>query len=136
MTKSDLRGCAVLIVQKDLSTALDLQDAFAESGARVLTSYRPARALLHAKTSQISAAVIDASLDVDDREAICKQLTTRNVPFVLYGHKQSTDSGERKNSSERPIEAVERVVKIVRTSSARRHDGRFRLSRSDVATTS
>lgn len=136
MTEPNLGGCAVLIVQKDLPTALDLQDAFAESGARVLTSYRPARALLHAENSQISAAVIDASLDIDDRDAICKRLTTRNVPFVLYGHEQSTDGGRCMNSSERPIEAVERVAEIVRTSSSRRHDGRLRLNGSDIATRS
>ena len=52
MTEPDLRGRAILILQKDLPTALDLRDAFAESGARLLTSYRPASALVHAETSR------------------------------------------------------------------------------------
>ena len=128
MTQPDLSGCAILIVQKDLSTALDLQDAFAEFGAGLLTSYRPARALMHAETSQISAAVIDASIDVDARNAICQRLSTRNIPFVLYGHKRTTGFAGCMESPVRPIEAVKRIAEIVQTSAARRHDGLLRSS--------
>ena len=132
MTELDLSGCAILIVQKDLPTALDLQDAFAGTGARLLTSYRPSSALQHAEVSQLSAAVIDASLDVEERNAICKRLAMRNVPYVLYRHIPSFDVAGRRAPAARPIDAVEQIAEIVGTNSDTRHDGRSLATRSNT----
>ena len=136
MTEPDLRGCAILIVHKDMPTALDIQDAFAESGARLLTSYRPASALMHAKSSQISAAVIDASIGMDERNAICERLATRNVPFVLFGQQMSSDGAGCLDSLARPREALERIADFVRGDSAWRDDGRERSRGPDARNSS
>jgi hypothetical protein len=131
MTEPDLRGCAILIVQKDVPTALDLQDAFAESGARLLTSYRPASALMHARSSQISAAVIDASIAMEERNAICERLATRNVPFVLFGQQMTSEGAGCLGSLARPREALERIAEFVRGDPAWRDDGRERSTGPD-----
>ena len=136
MTEPDLRGFAILIVQKDVPTALDLQDTFAESGARLLTSYRPASALMHAKSSQISAAVIDASIGMDERNAICERLATRNVPFVLFGQQMASDGAGCMDSLARPSEALERIAEFVRSNSAWRHDGPERSRGPDAGASS
>lgn len=112
MSGVDLSGYSILIVQKDISTALDVQDAFADAGARVVTSYRVESAVQHAEHVQLSAAVIDASLLMEDRRNICDRLTARQVPFILYGADPMSE--ERAARVLHPFVAVERVAGLVR----------------------
>jgi CheY-like chemotaxis protein len=81
-----LNGYSVLIVEPDLDTALVLQDSLAMDGARVLTAYGVDRALLHAETTQLSAAVLGKSLSVADRNSIFRQLSQRKIPIMLNEH--------------------------------------------------
>ena len=53
MEKRKLLGRTILIVEDVIGDALNLQDALAEAGARVLTAYRPQRALEHAEQPRL-----------------------------------------------------------------------------------
>jgi DNA-binding response OmpR family regulator len=78
-----LNGYAVLIVEPDLDVALALQDSLAMDGARVLTAYGVDRAMQHAETTQLSAAVVGKSLCTADRHSIFYELSKRKIPIMI-----------------------------------------------------
>jgi DNA-binding response OmpR family regulator len=80
-----LNGYSVLIVEPDLDAALALQDSLAMGGARVITAYGVDRAMLHAETTNLSAAVVGKSLSVADRNSILRQLLQRKIPIMVDG---------------------------------------------------
>ena len=89
-----LAGRSILVVEEEIRDALDLQDSFAEAGARVFTAYRMERALEHAGHTALSAAVIDISRGVNDSRALCKHLADRGIPFVFYCEQMPDELGE------------------------------------------
>ena len=97
MEKKQLSGRSILVVESDIRDALDLQDSFAEAGARVFTAYRLVCALAHAQRTSLSAAVIDVSGGVRHSAALCRHLTEREVPFIFYGKQVSAGLEEWSN---------------------------------------
>ena len=85
MKTQTLTGRSILVVEGEIREALDLQDCFAEAGARVFTAYRLECALRHALNTSLSAAVIDISNRAGHSAALCRHLVSRDVPFVFYG---------------------------------------------------
>ena len=79
-----LHGYSVLIVEPDLDAALALQDSLTMDGARVLTAYGVTRALEHAETTQLSAAIVGNSISAADRKTIYRQLSQRKIPVMLH----------------------------------------------------
>ena len=80
-----LAGRSILVVEDEIRDALDLQDSFADAGARVFTAYRMQRAMEHAEHTSLSAAVIDISRGGGHPAALCRHLAKRRVPFAFYG---------------------------------------------------
>jgi DNA-binding response OmpR family regulator len=94
-----LNGYAVLIVEPDLDVALTLQDSLALDGARVLTAYGVDRAMQHAETTQLSAAVVAKSLCATDRNYIFDQLSKRRIPIMLNDAVSDRQQGLLMNSN-------------------------------------
>jgi DNA-binding response OmpR family regulator len=94
MQRRKLANCSILIVEPDLSIAMDLQDILAHEGARVVTAFRLERALQLAERATLSAAVIDSELGTEDRDALCWRLAERKVPFVFHSARVTRERGE------------------------------------------
>ena len=97
MEKKKLSGRSILVVESEIRDALDLQDCFADAGAKVFTAYRMECALAHAQRTSLSAAVIDASRGVRHSAELCRHLTEREVPFIFYGKQVSAGLKEWSN---------------------------------------
>jgi DNA-binding response OmpR family regulator len=94
MQKQKFAGRSILIVEPDPFIAVDLQDTFADEGARVVTAFRLERALQLAERPTLSAAVIDSALGTEDRGALCCRLAERKVPFVFHSERKTCELGE------------------------------------------
>jgi CheY-like chemotaxis protein len=79
-----LHGYSILIVETDLNSALDLQEKLTNLGARVLTAYGADRALLHAESTRLSAAVVGKTLGADVTNLIYLQLLDRRIPVMRH----------------------------------------------------
>jgi hypothetical protein len=108
-----LCGHAVLIIETDLSAATDLQDALAETGARIWTAYTFERAYLHAEKSHLSAAIINGTIPPLEKKMLSDLLSKRNVPYVVSSNGSSYPTGRPSIS---PMATVERIVTLVRSS--------------------
>ena len=84
MERSKFTGKTILLVEPDISAALDLQDSLAAHGARILTAYHLQRALKLASRVRLSGAVIGDDGDSEHRAALCRVLVEREVPVVLH----------------------------------------------------
>lgn len=89
--RQKLLGHSVLLVEADLWLALNLQSSFAEAGARVVTASELERALPLAEQPDLSVAVIDNSLAAEDKDALCRHLSERRVPFVFHSGRRTED---------------------------------------------
>jgi DNA-binding response OmpR family regulator len=94
MERQKLAGRSILIVEPDPFIAVDIQDALADEGARVVTAFRLQRALQLAERPRLSAAVIDCTLGVEDQGALCLRLRARNVPFIFHSKRLAREQGE------------------------------------------
>ncbi len=107
-----LCGHAVLIVEPTISAAADLQDALAETGARIWTAYTFERACMHAATSQLSAAITSAALSPLEKKKLSDLLSERSVPFVVSSENKKHRHGDVLIS---PVPIVHRIVSLVRS---------------------
>ncbi len=108
-----LCGHSVLIIETDISAATDLQDALAETGARIWTAYTFERAYLHAEKSHLSAAIINAAYSPLEKKMLGDLLFERNVPYLVSSKPMSYPPG---HLSVHPAATVARIVKLVRSS--------------------
>jgi DNA-binding response OmpR family regulator len=99
MTTLNLRGRSVLVVVSDIYTNIDLQDALAEAGAKVVAAFGLERGLLRAACPSLSAAVIESSLAKADGGAVCRRLDERKVPFVVVGGQMTSVPGTGTDAS-------------------------------------
>ncbi len=76
------RDRTILVVERNISDAMDVQDRIVRDGSRVLTAYSLDRALLLARDTPLNKAIIDFSFDGADE--IGRDLTERKIPFVLH----------------------------------------------------
>ena len=81
MEKARLTGRTILIVHKDVDSALPLQDRIVQAGSRVLTAYSLSRALLIARNARLDDALVD--LDMAGASEIVDMLTERRVPHIF-----------------------------------------------------
>ena len=84
MERSKFSGKTILVVEPDISSALDVQDCLAAHGARILTAYHLPRALQLASCVRLSGAIIGDDGDSEHRAALCRVLSEREVPIVLH----------------------------------------------------
>ena len=79
-----LTGRSILIVEDEPLIALDLQSAFENAGAHVITASKLREALSLIGTDGLSAAVLDHALGDGDSSQLCERLQERGIPFVIY----------------------------------------------------
>jgi DNA-binding response OmpR family regulator len=79
-----LAGCSILLVEDEPVIARSIADCLQDAGALVLTAGKVNAALRIAEHPDLSAAVLDLDLGDDDSTIVCRRLTERAVPFLLY----------------------------------------------------
>lgn len=79
-----LEDHAVLLVEDEPLILMDIQQALQEEGARVIpaSTVQEARDMLAAE--RITAAILDYRLQDGAADDICRELTERQIPFVIY----------------------------------------------------
>jgi len=81
---SPLCGRLILVVEDEPMIALDIADAFEQVGAKAVTSFSLREALGLVEADLWSAAVVDHLLQDGESSPLCKRLTEREIPFVVY----------------------------------------------------
>ena len=92
-----LAGRTILLVEPDISNALNLQDLIVSQGGRVLTAYSTERAMLLATNAAVSDAVINDTFRGSDN--IMQVLRARHVPYILRGGQHASPSGHNQGIS-------------------------------------
>jgi hypothetical protein len=108
-----LNGYSVLIVEADLDAALALQDSLAMGGARVLTAYGVDRAMLHAQSTNLSAAVVGKSLSAADRNSIFRELLERRIPIMVNREEYGRQLGGRIVANGSTKGVVTQLVEVI-----------------------
>lgn len=84
MERPPLEGRHILIVEDEPLIAFDIAQAFDATGAVLTTTTTLEHALILAQHDNLSAAVLDHLLPDGDSSALCKVLTQRKIPFIVY----------------------------------------------------
>lgn len=84
MSRTNLEGCTILLVEDEPLIAMDIADELMMQGAQVhnVASVDDARAILDEAT--VSAAVLDYRLADGTADELCERLTDMGIPFVIY----------------------------------------------------
>jgi len=78
-----LSGRTILVVEDEPLVALDICQTFQQANARVEVA-RTRSAALRQIRPEVAAAVLDLGLNDGDGQALCDELKSRNIPFVVY----------------------------------------------------
>lgn len=84
MTSAGLAGRLILICEDEPLIAIEIADAFAKVGARVVRARSLKDALVAVEDDALSAAELDHALEDGDSTQLCARLKERNIPFVTY----------------------------------------------------
>jgi hypothetical protein len=116
--KPSLQGRVILIVQRSWLIARNLASAFEAKGARVLSTNNTRSAAEFVDEPGLSAAIVDSA-----RRAICKKLSQRDIPFVVYTGRERIDDECADGPTIRKPASAEVIVATVKRllSSKRRH---------------
>jgi CheY-like chemotaxis protein len=79
-----LTGHAILVVEDEPLTALDLRESLEGAGAHVFAATHLGAALRLAEHPDLSAAVLDYRLGYGDTAEIGCRLEERGIPFMFY----------------------------------------------------
>lgn len=91
MTKhqNTLSDRVILLAERDMSSALDLEDRIVRHGGSVLTAYSTERAVFLASNALLSDAVIHYTFP--GLHEIIEALKARRVPYLLLASKQAEE---------------------------------------------
>lgn len=81
---SKLKGRSILIVEDEPLIALDITQAFQDVGALITATNTLRHALVLVENDGLAAAVVDHALGDGKTADLCRRLTERSIPFVLY----------------------------------------------------
>ena len=84
MTRPNLTGASILIVEDEPLIAMDISTAFEGTGAHLTTTNTVRHARLLVEHDGLSAAILDHALPDGDSTSLCTRLTERGVPFMIY----------------------------------------------------
>jgi DNA-binding response OmpR family regulator len=84
MPASSLVGRTILIAEGEPLIAMDIADAFAHAGARVMQVQSLKAALAAAEDTTLSAAIIEHVLSDGDSTGLCARLCERKILCVVY----------------------------------------------------
>jgi DNA-binding NtrC family response regulator len=80
-----LHGARILVVEDDFIISMELESILAEAGAEVLGPCRTAaQASALIEANNISAAVLDFRLGLENSLPVAQKLTRHRVPFVFF----------------------------------------------------
>ena len=103
-----LQGKVILIVQRSWLIARTLASAFEAKGARVLSTNNTRSAAALLDEPGLAAAIVDS-----DRRAICKRLSERDIPFVVYTGRERIHDECAEGPTVRKPQRAEVIVAIV-----------------------
>lgn len=93
MVHLTLQGRSILIVEDNPIIVMDITLALEHTGAQLTTTNTLKHALLLAEHDGLSAAILDHSLGDGDNSLLCKRLTERRIPYMIYsGYPKSKDA--------------------------------------------
>ncbi len=84
VTKNELRGFDILILEDEPLIMLDIECTLQDMGARVHCANRLTEAMLLLNKAPISAAVLDYLVSDGTADTLCGELQRRRIPFVIY----------------------------------------------------
>jgi CheY-like chemotaxis protein len=73
----------ILVIEDEPLVALDISETFRQANARVKVAPTPTAAL-QCMGPEVAAAVLDLGLNGGDGKALCHELKSRKIPFVIY----------------------------------------------------
>jgi CheY-like chemotaxis protein len=103
-----LHGRTVLIVEDEPLIALELREVLGEEGVSVFAATSSKKAIELIAAADISAAIVDVGLGVEDCSVVCHALDRRSIPFMFY-------TG---NSAAAPLRAWPSVPTIIKPGTA------------------
>jgi CheY-like chemotaxis protein len=74
----------ILLVEDEPFILMEVQRVLETAGARVLPAYTVAEALDALPTGSVTAAILDFKLHDGTADDLCRELVSRNIPFVIY----------------------------------------------------
>lgn len=84
MTRRDLAGCRVMIVEDELLVAMMVEDTLIDQGCEVVGPFgRIVDAMRAAEAEPLDLAVLDVNVAGDNVYPVAEVLVSRDVPFVL-----------------------------------------------------
>ena len=82
-----LAGRAILVVEDEPLIALDITQALEAAGAAVTITNTLKHALILVEHDGLCGAIVDHALGDGDSSLLCRRLTERGIPFLVYsGH--------------------------------------------------
>jgi CheY-like chemotaxis protein len=88
-----LQGRSILVVEDNPIIVMDITLALEPTGAQLTTTNTLHHALLLAEHDGLSAAILDHSLGNGDSTLLCRRLTERGIPYMVYsGYPKSKDA--------------------------------------------
>ena len=79
-----LQGRSILVVEDNSIIVMDITLALEPTGAQLTTTNTLNHALLLVEHDGLSAVILDHSLGDGDSTLLCKRLTERGIPYVIY----------------------------------------------------
>jgi CheY-like chemotaxis protein len=100
-----LEGRHILIVEDEPLIAFDIAQAFEPTGAVLTTTATLEHARILVQHDNIAAAVLDHALPDGDSSELCKVLTQRGIPFVVYsGYGPGSDACKEARHLSKPAD--------------------------------
>ncbi len=91
MTRPNLKGISILVVEDEPLIAMDISMAFESAGAHLTTTNTLKHAKLLIEHDGLAAAILDHALPDGDATSICTRLRERDIPFLVYSGLPTTD---------------------------------------------
>ena len=84
MSHPHLKDSTILVVEDEPLIVMDISMAFENAGAHLTTTNTVKHAKLLVEHDGLSAAILDHALSDGDSTSLCKRLTERGMPFLMY----------------------------------------------------
>ena len=91
MSRPNLKGATILVVEDEPLIAIDISMAFETVGAHLTTTNTLKHAKILVEHDGLSAAIVDHALPDGDSTSLCTRLTERGVPFLIYSGYRTID---------------------------------------------
>jgi DNA-binding response OmpR family regulator len=119
MATHRLDGHIILLVEDEPLISVEIQSALEEAGGSVCPAYTVQEALDLLPQQTFTAAILDYRLQGGTADDLCRQLTERRIPFVIYsGYTNVEGECSKWEIVAKPAEASLLVTHVVRVIAA------------------